>query len=534
MMILGQPGSGKSLLLRVIAGRLSGNQFTVLRVPLRIVDASAPLYDQVEQALAYTTGRQLDWSDLSVFGDTTARVLLLDGVDEMLQAGVGRASYLEEIAQFQRRESALGRPVAVIVTGRTILADRIRVPSGALAIRIEPFDNMRIEQWLNIWNATNASAIKHGTLVAIPTQSVLAVPDLARHPILLLMLTLYWTVEGIDQNARSSARLYQNLADRLTRREIAVHGASPEAVYTDATTELWRLGIVAFGAFNRGGQMVTENDLQADLSAISPDPVPERYPTAASFMQNNADTLLARFFFIHMSASRYAGENRRSYEFLHATFGEYFMAANLIGLLREMAAFDNTKTQNAAWRQPISDDLLYALLSHRPLSERPTILSFAEEMIADLSPTTQQEIASLLQTLVSNKRSNVQRLEYTQYRPTNRDAITAVAVYSANLILLRVFLFRSLPCVSINSIAPDGADAPHAWRSTVRLWGAALDTDGWTSIIGALDLADDQIVRRKEPLLYDASIYAAEADLRGEPELAQALRAGFATNKAEL
>ena len=532
-MILGHPGSGKSLLLKVIAGRLPADLFTVVHVPLRIVDPSTHLYDQVQQALARYTGRQLDWADLSVFGDTTVRVLLLDGIDEMIdQVGVSRANYLEEIAEFQRRESALGRPVAVVVTGRTVLADRIRIPKDSLAVRIEPFDDWRIEQWLNIWNVTNASAITHGTVIAIPTKSALAVPELARFPIVLLILTLYWAVGGIDQNARSSVRLYESLTDRLTRREIAKRATSLETTITHEAVriELWRLGIVAFGAFNRGRQTVSEDELRADLDALSPEPTPERYSVAAAIEMDNTTELLGRFFFIYAPDARYSSDNRRSYEFLHATFGEYFIAANLVNLLKDMATFSNVQMEHGAWKQPISDDLICALLSHRLLSERPTVLSFAEELMDEVSLTTQQDIASLLESLISRSRSNIQRLHNTEYHPTNRDGITAVAAYSANLILLRLFSFRSLPTISINSIASAGVKPLDSWKVTVRLWGAALDAHGWASIIGALNLADGQIVRRREPLPYDASIYIAEAELRGEQELAEALRIGFAAN----
>jgi len=534
MMILGQPGSGKSLLLRVIADRLPATQFTVLRVPLRIVDASSPLYDQVQQALEYTTGRRLDWSDLSVFGDTTVRVLLLDGVDEMIQTGGSRVNYLEEIAEFQRREAALGRPVAVIVTGRTVLADRIRVPPGALAMMIESFDDRRIEQWLQIWNATNASAITDGKLNAVPTESVLAVRELAQQPILLLMLTLYWAAHEIDLNAGSAARLYHNLVENVVQREVTARSASLDSIDVAVTMELWRLGLAAFAAFNRGRQAMTRGELSADLAAIFPDSVSGQYPGGARPVLDDADLLLGSFFFIYESQARYSGVVQTSFEFLHATFGEYLVAESLVRLLAEMARINEIRTRDRAWHQQISDDLLYALLSHRPLSERPTVLRFAEELVADLSPTIQQEVASLLRGLVPHARSNVQRSHYTSYHPTNRNTITAAAAYSANLILLRVFLFRSLPSVSIDSITSDDADAADTWGATVRLWGAALNYDQWASVISALDLVDDQIVRRKEPISYDASIYIAEADLRGDPELARVLRAGFATKKAEL
>jgi hypothetical protein len=533
MMILGQPGSGKSLLLKVIAGRLPASQFTVLRVPLRIVDARAPLYHQAQQALDYMTNRRLDWSDLSVFGNTTVRVLLLDGVDELIVTGAGRAYYLEEIADFQRREAALGRPVVVIVTGRTVLADRIHIPPDALVVMIEPFNDRRIEQWLNIWNSANSSAIAHGKLVAISVKRALAVRELAEQPILLIMLALYWAVNRVDQDARSTARLYQDLAENLVRREIYRENVPQETVDMAVTNELWRLGLAALGAFNRGGVGVDESDLHDDIAAISPGPTSRLYLVAGGSAPDATRTLLGRFFFIHQSASRHAGENRHYFEFLHATFGEYFVAASLVRLLREMALISEVRARHDTWHQPTSDDLLHALLSHRLLSARPTILSFAEELVTDLPAEIQQEIASLLEMLMLQARLNVQHSLYTEYRPTSRNAITAAAAYSANLTLLRAFLFPAHLGVSVDLINSDTADPMSSWGAVVRLWGSALNYEEWTSIIGALELVDGHIARRKKLLPRDdESIYIAEADLRGEPELAHALRVGFGAKKA--
>jgi len=66
-------------------------------------------------------------------------------------------------------------------------------------------------------------------------------------------------------------------------------------------------------------------------------------------------------------------------------------------------------------------------------------------------------------------------------------------------VLLRVYLSPSLPNVSIGSVSSNEDEALDSWRSIVRLWRAALHAESWASIIGALDLVDNQIVRREEP-----------------------------------
>jgi len=58
-------------------------------------------------------------------------VVLLDGFDELLQAtGVSQSDYLLKLARFQQREADQGRPVIVLVTSRTAVADRVRYPTA--------------------------------------------------------------------------------------------------------------------------------------------------------------------------------------------------------------------------------------------------------------------------------------------------------------------------------------------------------------------------------------------------------------------
>jgi hypothetical protein len=66
ILVLGHPGSGKSLLTKVCAGRLSAsNAFTTVRVPLRDVrDPSASVYRQIEETLRESTHGRVEWSRL--------------------------------------------------------------------------------------------------------------------------------------------------------------------------------------------------------------------------------------------------------------------------------------------------------------------------------------------------------------------------------------------------------------------------------------------------------------------------------------
>ncbi|MFE2140770.1 hypothetical protein ACFXA3_03280 [Streptomyces sp. NPDC059456] len=126
IMLLGLPGSGKSLLTKLLAARLPADDFLVVRVPLRDVPADAGVQDQIETAIRQATGeRTMDWADVVRTAGRALPVVLLDGFDELLQAtGLHQSDYLERVSAFQQREAALGRPLAIVVTSRTVVADR--------------------------------------------------------------------------------------------------------------------------------------------------------------------------------------------------------------------------------------------------------------------------------------------------------------------------------------------------------------------------------------------------------------------------
>nr|BFE70368.1 hypothetical protein GCM10020092_036690 [Actinoplanes digitatis] len=81
------------------------------------------------------------------------RVVLLDGLDELLlAANLDRTGYLQEIARFQEVEADQDRPVAVIVTSRTVVADRVDIPSGTPILKLAEFDDDQIGQWITRWD----------------------------------------------------------------------------------------------------------------------------------------------------------------------------------------------------------------------------------------------------------------------------------------------------------------------------------------------------------------------------------------------
>jgi hypothetical protein len=200
-------GAHVGLYLHCAADR--SRDYVAVRVALREVPADSDLQSQIEYAIRDATGESLSWPMLARSAGGALPVVLLDGFDELLQAtGIGQTDYLEQIVRLQEREADQGRPVAVIVTSRTAVADSARIPVGATAVRLEPFTDPQIRRWLAIWNASNAAYQARRKPQPLSAEAVLRQRVLASQPLLLLMLALYDADDNAFQlQARGSARL---------------------------------------------------------------------------------------------------------------------------------------------------------------------------------------------------------------------------------------------------------------------------------------------------------------------------------------
>jgi hypothetical protein len=142
MLLLGEPGAGKSAFTRVLAARLPAADFLTVRVAADEVPAGARIEEQIEQAVRSVIGETVPWAALADEGGGALPVVLLDGFDEVAPpTGAHGWDYLARVAAFQQREASLGRPVAVVVTCRSAVAARARLPVDAKIVRLEPVDD---------------------------------------------------------------------------------------------------------------------------------------------------------------------------------------------------------------------------------------------------------------------------------------------------------------------------------------------------------------------------------------------------------
>ncbi|USX54278.1 hypothetical protein ND450_09305 [Lentzea sp. HUAS12] len=223
LLVLGDPGSGKSVFTEVVAARLPASDFAVVRVELRCAPAGCTLEEQVEHGLRALLHEQVSWAEFCRTTGGALPVVVLDGFDELLQAtGVHQTRYLTAIAEFQRRLEDMGRPAVFVVTSRLSACAGLALPDGTHVVRLTPFDEGQVRDWLRVWNAVNRP---------LPAETVLRYLDLACQPLLLVMLALYDALDSSfqrDHLGLSRGQLYGRLLARFAEREVAKSGARPE------------------------------------------------------------------------------------------------------------------------------------------------------------------------------------------------------------------------------------------------------------------------------------------------------------------
>jgi hypothetical protein len=490
LLVLGQPGSGKSVFTKVLAARLPAADFLPVRVALRDVPVAADLQDQIEYAIRAETGERLDWPALARSAGDALPVVMLDGFDELLQAtGVSQSDYLARVAAFQRREADQGRPVVVIVTSRTSVADRARAPEGTVAVRLEPFDEPRIAAWLDVWNSANAAHLATRGLAPLTPAAVLPHRQLAGQPLLLLMLALYDAdgnalrrLPAAGEDGLGQDELYERLLRSFARREVTKHrpGLSERDTERAVEEELRRLSLVAFAMFNRNTQWVTEADLAADLAAVMGEPPPAATDLRAPL--GRAEIVLGRFFFVHRSRAVRDGTPLGTYEFLHATFGEFLVARMTFQALRDLAARDAAATLSFG-AAPIDDDLLHALLSFSVLSVRTPIVGFLRGMLSRVDGGEREALGGLLVRLLRTVHQARPPRRLAGYQPRALPVPGRYAAYSANLLLLAVHAAGPLRGSEIVEGEPVSG-----WKRQAMLWRSQLLWDEWQSLVELLTL----------------------------------------------
>jgi hypothetical protein len=230
---------------------------------------------------------------------------------------------------------------------------------------------------------------------------------------------------------------------------------------------------------NRRRQWVTEAELYLDLTALLRDRPSVRSDFRAPLSQ--AGIAVGRFFFVQRSQAISADTRLQTYEFLHATFGEY-LAARLAAQLA--AGLLDRRPALTVGHAPAADDLLYALLSFAPLSSRQMLRFVDGSCLRAVAAADRTQLAERLISVLANScRRTGHRHE--DYAPAPLATAARHGIYSANLVLLILILTGT---VSGSRLFPGTPDPAGRWRRTTLLWRSALSEQDWTDLALALSL----------------------------------------------
>ncbi|MFD9794395.1 NACHT domain-containing protein [Streptomyces sp. NPDC059070] len=473
LLVLGHPGSGKSLLTKLIGARLPEAEFHCVRVELRHVPADLDVQGQIEEAVFRATGRRTPWPDVCAPGSDLVRVVLLDGFDELLQAGAERLDtsrqwdYLRSVQRLQEREAEWGRPMVAVVTSRTVVADQADTPPKSTVVRLEPFDDGQIQEWLGVWNSVNRRSFAAQDLRPLTWDVVRPHRELARQPLLLLMLALYDAsgnrLRRLEGQDIGRVGLYERLLVEFVRRQVVKRlGPLPQAAEDSAVEEeLRRLGVIAVGMLHRGRQSIAADDADRDLATL--------------LGEESSPLLFGRFFFVHEAQALVSDEAVKSYEFLHATFGEYLAARFVRDELWQAVARHGDGDGPGSAR-------LRALLSPTPLTDRAEVLRDMGELLADADPVAHRALGEVLRELIHDAPWDTAPGGGLPYRPVRQSATGRQAVYEANLLLLTVLAEGTVRASDVL-----GADDPvDRWSRCAQLWRSQFGEASWEAFTRTL------------------------------------------------
>jgi hypothetical protein len=527
LIILGHPGSGKSLLTTVLSARLLSKHFVAIRVPLREVNSEAGVTAQIEEHIGRVTSIKLDsWAKCSGTFTNNPPIVILDGYDELLQAsGKVFAGYLREVQNFQKNEAEQGRPVRVVVTSRVTLIDKAIVPQGSTIVRLLEFNTYQRNCWISIWNSANVhyfhtAEVQPFSLPDDKEPGADKLLQLAEQPLLLLMLALYDSVENKLRSGGVPDRtvLYDSLLRRFIYREREKSDQFKNLEQPNQDLEvdkdMQRLGAVAIGMYNRRTLHILSEQLSGDLKFFNLERVVSLTGEGGRQL-TQADLLLGSFFFVHKSKAVHeteVGDHQAevAFEFLHNTFGEFLTADFIIrqtmaeiGELIELSVRPALRVQRERKLSHV-DGLSrswFACLVYTALFTRPVVLEMIRECIGHVLNAKEVTKDSFIGELDAIVQSQISRVLSRREMPSimqkdeaqegyrapfgSHPLLGHLAVYSINMIIIRAvvgdgaFQFDESLYFTHEESARPWDQLTHLWRS----WFSIDSINGITAVL---------------------------------------------------
>jgi hypothetical protein len=530
LLVLGDPGSGKSLLSKILAARLPPQEFAVVRVELRHVRFSQDISDQIDLELHRQTNNRYHLQDLTDERGEITRIIIMDGLDELLQLspreGLGR--YLEWLADFQELESELGHPVIAIATARTVVMDRIYVPSRIVVIKLEDFSQDQILSWLKAWNQQNSEYFASRGLRRLDPETIMRQHHLARQPLLLALLALYDAEQNALRNAAnlSQAELYERIFHRYLEREVEksvlpVRKTEQEALIEQRFREL---STIAIGMLNRGRRFITRHEVVEDFNAI------EVSRTASDAGLTNVDDAVGQFFFLYRAqALQEESVPVEGYEFIHGTFGE-FLAARIIA--RQLARASEVVRDAPPWDRGQAElharSLLAPYLARRPLAGEEQVLLYLEDIMGTLVEARRPAALAIAAHIPTLLKVGVSKGDGYD---VDRGHLDRLATLTLNIVVAS--LHTANAALPLSAFCEDSQESILQWRRLTTLWQTHLAIDDWDRVLSSFVLSDSgelDLSRREGHYERQVSFQGDVAD----PHLRRIIQTGWLTGDQQL
>lgn len=435
IIILGNPGAGKSLFSKMFAAKLCDTlDYIPFLVRLRdVASSSANISEHINKGIAQSIGltQDINWIEWAKLFKTRAPVIILDGFDELMQSSkVELNGYINTIKELQ--ESLLHHNIClrIILTSRIAVMQDVTIPDGTTIIKLNPFDNKRKDLWINIWNLHQT---KLNYRFVLPKNDKIL--ELAQEPLLLFMLAVYdfpaAELQSIAQDKSfNQSKLYDSLLKdfglRQLEKEEYYRNANPESKNNEQELFRLRLGMIALLMFlkettNKDIQRLDEELKICKLNNSKIKPI----------------DVLTGFFFVHQNKSTTVNETENyNYEFLHKSFGEFLTADFLLKI-----ALKQKDKRSRDW------DLFQFCYGYNWLHRHSEIQRFLFEyasQVFDLKNHEQDRIVEEIQYALANLFDKTidefPLSRFTIVEPKSK--IEHLAIYSQNLIFLWLALYE--------------------------------------------------------------------------------------------
>jgi len=328
IIILGNPGAGKSMLSKMFAGELCAtNDFLPFLIRLRdVASSSANISEHINKGLALSIENMHDvnWLDWAKEFKERSPVIIMDGFDELMQSSSTELNgYITTIKEFQEKALHHNICVRIILTSRVAVMQDVTIPEGTRIIKLKSFDSKRQKLWVENWNSFQT---KENYTFRLPKKD--KIQQLAQEPLLIFMLAVYdFEKSELQKLSRdknfNQSKLYDSLLNEFADRQLQKNSLFLNA---DSTTkkkekELFRLrlGMIALMMFLNDTTHRDTHKLKEELEAFK-----------LHKSQIQTSNILGGFFFVHENKSVTEGDiEQYNYEFLHKTFAE-FLAADFL------------------------------------------------------------------------------------------------------------------------------------------------------------------------------------------------------------